>query len=453
MKQTLIENGNIVNRAQRFVGYIIIKDDRIVKVGSGEYVPSSDGIHLERRDMKVIDAKGCIVMPGVIDDQVHFRDPGLTYKADTASESAAAAAGGVTSYMDMPNTNPATTTLEALEAKFANAAQNSVINYSYYFGATNENSSVIANLDTRRVCGVKLFMGSSTGNMLVDRDAALAAIFEQSPVLIATHCEDEAIIQRNFKALKAQYGPAATAMLHPQIRTAEACYRSSAKAVELATKYNARLHVLHLSSAKELELFSDAPLEQKKITNEVCVHHLWFSDQNYMGKGNFIKWNPAIKTIEDRDALREGLLNGKVDVVATDHAPHTFEEKMREYFDAPSGGPMIQHSLLAMLQLSAKGFFNVETVVEKMCHAPSELFQIKDRGYLDEGCYADIAIVKIAPWVVEKSNILYKCGWSPLESQPLMYKVDKTIVNGIEVYDGENVKTDAGAAREIEFDR
>lgn len=453
MKLTLIEKGNIVSDNQRFRGYIIIKDDRIAKIGLGEYRPQNDGLHLEREKMNVIDAEGSIVMPGVIDDQVHFRDPGLTYKGDTESESAAAAAGGVTSYMDMPNTNPATTSLEALEAKFENAAQKSVVNYSYYLGATNDNSDLLSKIDPRRVCGVKLFMGSSTGNMLVDREAALAAIFEQSPILIATHCEDEEIVRSNFKRIKEQFGNAAQSTMHPIIRSAEACYRSSAKAVELATKYGSQLHVLHLSTARELDLFSDKPLEQKKITNEVCVHHLWFSDKDYALKSNFIKWNPAIKTIEDRDALREGLLNGKVDVVATDHAPHSREEKMRGFLEAPSGGPMIQHSLVAMLQLSAKGVFSVEQVVDKMCHAPARLFKVKDRGFLREGYYADIAMVKIAPWVVDKSNILYKCEWSPLEGQPLMYRVDRTIVNGTEVYDGERVFADRNAARSLEFER
>lgn len=453
MKLTLIEKGNIVSDNQRFKGYIIIKDDRIAKIALGNYAPRNDGLHLERDKMTVIDAEGSIVMPGVIDDQVHFRDPGLTYKGDTASESAAAAAGGVSSYMDMPNTNPATTTIEALDAKFENAAQRSVINYSYYLGATNENSNLLSKIDIKRVCGVKLFMGSSTGNMLVDKEKALAAIFEQCPILIATHCEDEAIVRSNFNKIKEEFGNAAQSTMHPIIRSAEACYRSSAKAVELATKYNAQLHVLHLSTARELDLFSSESIEQKRITNEVCVHHLWFSDKDYARKSNFIKWNPAIKTIEDRDALRQGLLSGKVDVVATDHAPHSLEEKQKCFLEAPSGGPMIQHSLVTMLQLSAKGVLSVEQVVEKMCHAPAKLYKIKDRGFLREGYYADIAIVKIAPWVVDKSNILYKCKWSPLEGQPLMYRVSKTIVNGIEVYDGQNVFADRNAARELEFDR
>lgn len=453
MKLKLIENGTIVSKNSRFKGYILIKNDRIAKVSEGEYRPANDGLHLERKDMEVIDATGCVVMPGVIDDQVHFREPGMTYKADTKSESAAAAAGGVTSFMDMPNTNPATTDFEALDNKFENAAKNSVINYSFYLGATNQNSNLLSKIDTSHVCGVKLFMGSSTGNMLVDREAALAAIFEQCPILIATHCEDESTVRSNFNAMKAQYGDTGTAQLHPLIRSAEACYRSSAKAVELASRYNSRLHVLHLSTARELELFSDAPLEDKKITNEVCVHHLWFSDKDYALKGNMIKWNPAIKTTEDRDALRAGLLSGKVDVVATDHAPHTLEEKSKPYFEAPSGGPMISHSLVTMLEMSTQGVFSIEQVVDKMCHAPARLFNIKERGFLREGYYADIAIVKPSPWVVDRGNILYKCGWSPLDGQQLSYKVDCTIVNGKTVYDGKTVIADAGAAMALEFER
>lgn len=449
MKRVVIKDGTIISDGERFVGYIVVKGARIESIGRGSYSLPVD------ESMEVIDASGRLVIPGVIDDQVHFRDPGLTYKGDTLSESMAAAAGGVTSFMDMPNTSPATTTIAALEDKFSNAAKNSVVNYSFYFGATNENSNLLTELDIRRVCGLKLFMGSSTGNMLVDREQTLSAIFEQSPILIATHCEDEATVKENFNRIKAEYGESATATLHPIIRSAEACYRSSAKAVELATRYNARLHVLHLSSKKELSLFSKAPLAEKMITNEVCVHHLWFEQSSYATKGNMIKWNPAIKSIEDREALRAGLLNGLVDVVATDHAPHTLEEKSRPFLTAPSGGPMIQHSLLSMLELSEQGVLSAEQVVEKMCHAPAELFQIKDRGYIKAGAYADIAIVERDSWTVDKSNIRYKCGWSPMDGEQFSYRVTTTMVNGRVVYDGKDVIFDPqnSAARELEFER
>lgn len=428
--ELLIDNGTIVNEGERFSGYIIVKGDRIASVGKGRFCGKFCG--------EIIDAKGLLVMPGVIDDQVHFREPGLTQKADIHTESRAALAGGVTSFMDMPNTNPPTISLAAWEQKMEIASKKAMTNYAFYLGATNDNIKVIAAIDPKAICGVKLFMGSSTGNMLVDRDKALCAIFEQSPVLVAAHCEHESIIKANIDEFKRLYGDNITPQMHPLIRSAEACYRSSAKAVELADKYGTDLHLLHISTERELTLFDKKPLEQKRITNEVCVHHLWFSDRDYAQRGNIIKWNPAIKTIQDRDGLREGLLNGKIDVVATDHAPHTWEEKQNSYWSCPSGAPMIQHSLVAMLEI-----FAPELVAQKMCHAPAKRFRVKERGFLREGMYADIAIVNPdAEWSVEKSNILYKCEWSPMEGVTFRSKVEYTIINGVVAYKKGEIRED-----------
>lgn len=446
MYRLLIENGTLINEGHRFAGYIEIAGERIVRVGEGVYPEA-------RFDGKRIDAAGQLVLPGVIDDQVHFREPGLTYKADIHSESIAAVAGGITSYMEMPNTKPPAVTNALLEEKFQRAAETSVANYSFYLGATNDNLPEIRALDPRRVCGLKLFMGSSTGNMLVDDEASLTAIFAESPVLIATHCEDEATIRANTEAFRAKYGENITPAMHPLIRSAEACYRSSARAVELADRYGADLHILHLSTARELDLFERKPLGDKKITNEVCVHHLWFCDEDYVAKGNFIKWNPAIKTHGDRDALRAALIDGRADVVATDHAPHTLEEKMQPYLSAPSGGPLVQHSLVAMLELSRQGLWNAEKVVEKMCHAPALRFGVKERGYLREGYFADIVLVDpAADWTVTRENVLSKCGWSPFEGVRFGHRVSHTIINGTLVYkDGKVDTTFRGAA--LEFDR
>lgn len=445
MREILIHGGEIVNEGRRFKGYVLIRGEKIAVVGEGEFCGEFAG---ER-----VDASGKMVIPGIIDDQVHFREPGLMHKADIHSESVAAVAGGVTSFMEMPNTNPATTAIEELERKFERAAEVSTANYSFYFGATNDNTHQLRQIDPRRVCGVKLFMGSSTGNMLVDDERTLSAIFAESPVLVATHCEDERTIRENAAAFKARYGDGVEPYMHPLIRSAEACYRSSAKAVELADKYGSQLHVLHLSTARELSLFDAKPLEQKKITNEVCVHHLWFSDEDYARKGNFIKWNPAIKTATDRDALREGLLNGKVDIVATDHAPHTLDEKMRPYWECPSGGPLVQHSLAAMLELSRQGILTAEQAVDKMCHAPAVRYGVDRRGYLREGYYADVVIVDPdAGWVVEKKNILYKCGWSPFEGEKFSADVWKTYVNGRCIY-SEGVVDDMSRGMRLEFAR
>lgn len=426
--KNLIHNGIIVSEQKRFEGYIITENERIIKIGTGIYTEDKTDFN------EIIDAEGGYILPGVIDDQVHFREPGLTYKGDIASESRAAIAGGVTSYMEMPNTKPPTTTIEELNRKFERAAETSMANYSFYFGATNDNADTLSRLNVKEVCGVKVFMGSSTGNMLVDNSETLARIFSESPLIVATHCEEESIIRANRDRIYKEYDGRLTTSLHPVIRSEEACYASSAKAVELAAKYNTRLHILHLSTERELSLFSTKPLSEKRITSEICVHHLWFSDRDYATKGNFILWNPAIKRIEDRDALRRGVLEGKVDVIATDHAPHSFEEKSGTFPNVPSGGPLVQHSLTAMMEMSEKGLWSVENVVEKMCHAPKTLFRVKERGYIREGYFADIAIVKKESWNVEKSNILYKCGWSPFEGETFSFKVTHTIVNGAHVY-------------------
>ncbi len=395
--------------------------------------------------VRTVDVAGALVMPGVIDDQVHFREPGLTEKAEIRTEAQAAAAGGVTSYMEMPNTRPPATTLALLEEKYARAAEVSAVNYSFYLGATNDNLSEIERIDPQRVCGLKVFMGSSTGNMLVDNEQTLADIFRLSPVLVATHCEDEAAVKANMARARAAFGENVPVAMHPIIRSAEACYRSTAHAVELAHKYGGRLHVLHLSTARELTLFEQGvPVEEKRITNEVCVHHLWFSEGDYAERGNLIKWNPAVKSAADRDTLRAAVRSGLVDVVATDHAPHLLAEKQNPYLSAPSGGPLVQHSLPAMLTLAAEGIFTVEQVIERMCHAPARLFRVRERGFLRPGYYADIAVVKLnEPWTVSRDNqrpgeqILSKCGWSPLEGLTLSAKVVATWVNGAEVYTAE----------------
>lgn len=413
----IIHNALITNEGQQYIGYIAILDDRIAAVRAG--VPTPQMLTNAR---SVIDAHGAIVMPGVIDDQVHFREPGMTYKGEIQSESRAALAGGVTSYMEMPNTKPPTTTIELLEKKYERAAEVSAVNFAFFLGATNDNLDEIRRLDPHLYPGLKIFMGSSTGNLLVDSPKELEAIFRESPVLIATHCEEDSLIRE----AAAKIGSAAMIKDHPVIRSAEACYASTSKAVELATRTGARLHVLHLSTARELELFNAGPLAQKRITNEVCVHHLWFSDQDYGMKGNLIKWNPAIKTEIDRQALREGVLDGRVDIVATDHAPHTLAEKQLPYLEAPSGGPLVQHSLVAMLQM-----FAPEKVVEMMCHRPAQLFGVEGRGYLREGYFADIVIVDpTSAWEVNTENILYKCGWSPFEGYRFRAQVTHTFVNG-----------------------
>ena len=428
--KTLIKNARIINEGRIFSGAVLIKGEFIVKVIDGETIPEEAA-----RGATVIDAKGQLLIPGVIDDQVHFREPGLTHKGEIATESRAAVAGGVTSYMEMPNTNPQAVTQELLEQKYARAAEVSSANYSFYMGATNNNLDEVLKTDGSDVCGIKIFMGSSTGNMLVDDEEVLSEIFRNTKLLVATHCEDEPTIIRNTAIYREKYGEFIPLSAHPKIRSAEACFKSSAKAVELATKFGTRLHVLHLSTAEEMKLFSPGPVAQKKITAEVCVHHLWFDESDYIAFGNFIKWNPAIKSAADKAALWEALLADKIDVIATDHAPHTLQEKDHSYFKAPSGGPLVQHSLTAMLEMSKKGYIPLEKVIEKMCHAPADLFRIDRRGYIREGYYADLVLVDPAqPWVVSPENILYKCGWSPFDGMEFSHRVTATFVNGHLVY-------------------
>ncbi len=430
MKSQMITNAIIVNEGRQQKGSVLVGEGKIAGIYAGE-VPKEAIAGCE-----VIDAGGKYLLPGVIDDQVHFREPGLTHKGDIYSEARAAVAGGVTSYMEMPNTVPQTTTQERLAEKFALAGQRSLANYSFYIGATNENIDELLKTDFSRTCGVKVFMGSSTGNMLVDDRTTLENIFTQVPGLIAVHCEDEATIRKNTELFRAKYGEDVPIACHPAIRSDEACYRSSALAVELAHKHNTRLHVLHLSTAKEMQLFrNDTLLSQKRITAEVCVHHLWFSDTDYERYGTRIKWNPAIKTAADRNRLFECLLNGTIDVVATDHAPHTLAEKQNTYFKAPSGGPLVQHSLVTMLEFFHDHRITIEQVVEKMCHNPAILFGVKQRGYIREGYWADLILVDTAQeWQVEPGNILYKCGWSPFEGQKFRSAITHTWVNGNLVY-------------------
>jgi len=427
----IIKNANIINENKIFNGSIIIKDSKIYKI------LKNDSSCEEYKNFKIIDANGKYLLPGIIDDQVHFREPGLTEKAEIYTESKAAVAGGVTSFMEMPNTKPATTTNLLLEEKFKIAETNSLANFSFYLGATNENLDEILNVDNKNVCGIKIFMGSSTGNMLVDKKETLIEIFKNSKSLIATHCEDEEIIQINTILYKNKYGNNLPIKLHKDLRSEAACYKSSSLAVELAEKYNTRLHVLHLSTAKELQLFrNNIPANEKKITAEVCVHHLWFDDNDYQRLGTKIKWNPSIKTETDRIALFEALLDNKLDVVATDHAPHLESEKNNLYFKAPSGGPLVQHSLVAMLEFYKFKKISLEKIVEKMCHTPADIFKIDKRGYIREGYWADLVLIDLDnDWKVTKQNILYKCKWSPFENYNFTSKVFATFVNGNLVYE------------------
>jgi dihydroorotase len=427
----LIHQATIINEGNSFLGSVLIDRDRISNIYRGD-VPE----RLINECSEIIDARGLYLIPGVIDDQVHFRDPGLTYKGDISTESKAAVAGGVTSYMEMPNTNPQTVTIGELYNKFEMAADKSIANYSFYLGATNNNIDELRRADKKHVCGVKIFMGSSTGDMLVDNEKALQQIFAEVDMLIATHCEKEDIIRDNIESFKKEFGEVIPIKYHPLIRSEEACYQSSAQAIELADKYGSRLHVLHLSTARELTLLSDSNIEDKKITGEVCVHHLLFTDKDYERYGTKIKWNPAIKTINDRGALRRGLLQNKLDVVATDHAPHLLSEKEGGSLKAASGGPLVQHSLQVMFEMVHEGIFTPELVVEKMCHAPSKLFKVRDRGFIREGYYADLVLLNFnEQYTVTKENILYKCGWSPFEGKIFNTTVKMTFVNGKLVYD------------------
>ncbi|MDR0724777.1 MAG: dihydroorotase [Prevotellaceae bacterium] len=446
---TIIKNANILNEGRLFEGSVWIENNIIRKIFTG-----NNALEPIPANTLVIDARGKLLMPGVIDDQVHFRDPGLTYKGDIFSESRAAAAGGVTSFMDMPNTSPPALSVELLEEKYSAASRNSLINYSFYLGASNNNIAEINRIDPKTVCGVKVFMGSSTGNMLVDDEEALSAIFSESPVIVAVHCEDENTVKQNSALYRQKFGDEVPTACHPAIRSAEACYKSSAKAVELAAKYSTKLHVLHLSTARELELFENTTKDYlPKITAEVCVHHLWFDDSDYKNLGNRIKCNPAIKSANDRDALREAVGNGKITVVATDHAPHTLAEKQNKYFGAPSGLPLIQHSLSAMLEMHRQGVFSLFDIVERMCHAPARLFDIRKRGYIREGYYADLTLVDMnAGYSPNHNNILYKCGWSPFEGVDFSTKVEKTWVNGSIVFDCGKI-VEINCAERLEFER
>jgi dihydroorotase len=446
MNRILIKNAKIVNEGSIFEGDVLIENDLIVEI--------SDSISLKTSDCIVIDAEGNYLMPGAIDDQVHFREPGLTHKGDIESESRAAVAGGITSFIEQPNTVPNAVTQEILEDKYQIAAQKSFANYSFMMGATNDNLEEVLKTNPKNVAGIKIFLGSSTGNMLVDNEATLEKIFSSTPMLIAVHCEDETTIKNNLAAFKEQYGDDVPVTAHHLIRSAEACYISSSKAVALAKKTGARLHIFHLSTAKEMELFTNKiPLEDKKITAEVCVHHLWFTDEDYKTKGNFIKWNPAVKTAVDRKALWEALNDGRIDVIATDHAPHTKEEKKQSYLNAPSGGPLVQHAVVAMFEAHHQGKISIEKIVEKMCHNPAKLFKIEKRGFIREGYFADLVIVNPSlPWSVNTDNILSKCGWSPFEGYAFRSRITHTFVNGELVYNNFKVK-DIRKGKRLLFDR
>jgi len=441
----LIKNATIINEGKRFEASLLIKNERIISLIIDDNYPEAD---------RIIDAKGKYLIPGIIDDQVHFRQPGMEKKADIYSESRAAAGGGVTSYMEMPNTNPPTTDMQRFQEKLQIAATDSLVNYGFYFGATENNIKIIESLPANQVAGLKIFMGSSTGNLLVNKPEILERIFKASPILIATHSEDDSIIQANLQQYLKKYGDDIPVKYHPAIRSAEACYRSSAMAVELAAKTNANLHVLHLSTEKEMDLFSNAPIQDKKITAEVCAHHLWFSEQDYEEKGTQIKWNPAIKSQNDRDALRKALKSGKLDIVATDHAPHLLSEKQNPYTFAPSGAPLVQHSLQILLELASQGVISQESVIEKMCHNPAIRFQVKDRGFIRENYFADLVLIDpSANYTVKKNNLLYKCGWSPLEGQQFQHEIVMTMVNGNIVWENNTLIEHASAAKALVFER
>ena len=445
-----IINARIVNEGEIFLGDVLINGENIAKIISKKEITEN----LEKEEIEIIDAKGKFLIPGVIDDQVHFREPGLTNKADIYTESKAAIAGGVTSFMEMPNTIPQSITNSLLEEKFDLASKKSLANYSFYFGATNNNIDELLEVDPKNVCGIKVFMGASTGNMLVDNPGTLENIFSKSKMLIAIHSEKEEIIQENISKFKEKYGEDIPIKFHPEIRSSEACYKSTELAVKLAKKHGTRLHVLHLSTSREMELFDNSiSLKEKKITSEVCVHHLWFDENDYEKLGTLIKWNPAIKSPMDKNALFEALLNDKLDVIATDHAPHLLEEKKQTYFKAPSGGPLVQHSLPAMLEFYHDKKIKIEKIVEKMCHAPAVCFNVEKRGFIREGYKADIVLVDTnTSWKVNKSNILYKCRWSPFENYLFRSKITHTFVNGNLVFDeghfDENIK-----GQRLKFDR
>jgi dihydroorotase len=427
MSNWLLRDVRVVNEGTTTAADVLLRDGFIERI-------ATEGIGTAKRVIE-FDAKGKHLLPGAIDDQVHFREPGLTYKDDIAHGSAAAVAGGITTFMEMPNTVPQTLTQELLTLKYAMGAASSVANYSFYMGASNNNMDEVLRTDPKTVCGLKAFLGSSTGDMLVDNPETLDRLFKEAHMLLAVHAEDEPTIRRNMAEAKARFGDNIPIEQHPLIRSELACWLSSSNAVELAKQHGTRLHVLHISTARELELFEPGPLEGKRITAEACVHHLWFTDADYAAKGTLIKWNPAVKRAEDRDAIRQAVKDGRIDVVATDHAPHTAAEKANPYTSCPSGGPLVQHALPAMLELMHQGAFSLEEVVEKMCHAPARMFQVKDRGFIREGHHADLVLVDLnAPWTVTKQNLLYKCGWSPFEGQKFLSRILRTWVNGQLVY-------------------
>jgi len=434
MNSYLIKAATIVNEGQKIVADVLIKDGFITKIGQ----------NLSANGAQEINAEGQYLLPGMIDDQVHFREPGLTHKADIFTESMAAVAGGITSFMEMPNTVPNTLTQALLADKYAIAAETSLANYSFYMGASNDNIEEVLKTDAKNVCGIKVFMGSSTGNMLVDNEKTLENIFSKAPILVATHCEDEATIRNNLAEFKAKYGDDLTIEMHPLIRSAEACYKSSSLAVELAKAYQTRLHILHISTAKEIALFDNTiPLKDKKITAEACVHHLWFNDKDYATKGNFIKWNPAVKTEEDQNGILAGILNDNIDVIATDHAPHTLEEKNQPYSQAPSGGPLVQHALPALLEMHLQGKISLEKIVEKTAHNLAICFDIEKRGFIREGYWADLVLVDLKDsWKVTKLNNFYKCGWSPFDGDTFQASVTHTFVSGNLAYQKGRFTTD-----------
>ena len=446
MNTFLIKNAKIVNEGSIFEGDVLIENERISQI--------AESISAKTSNCVIIDAEGSFLMPGVIDDQVHFREPGLTHKGDISSESRAAVAGGITSFIEQPNTVPNAITQELLEDKYQIAAKTSHANYSFMMGGTNDNLEEVLKTNPKNVAGIKLFLGSSTGNMLVDNPETLEKIFSSTNMLIAVHCEDEATIKANLEKYIAEYGDDIPVNKHHLIRSEEACYLSSSKAIELAQKTGARLHIFHVSTAKETELFTNKiPLEDKKITAEVCVHHLWFTDKDYDTRGNLIKWNPAVKTQTDQDGLWKALLDDRIDVIATDHAPHTFEEKQNKYTSCPSGAPMVQHALVVMMEAYIKGKISVEKIVEKMCHNPAKIFKIENRGFIREGYFADLVLVNPhMPWNVKKENILYKCGWSPLEDINFKSRISHTFVNGKLVYNNGKVK-DIIAGQRLTFNR
>lgn len=444
MKSIVLRGGIIVNEARRLEADLLIKNGRIEKIAPSIVVDENcEEVHLN----------GKLILPGCIDDQVHFREPGLTHKGNIRTESRAAVAGGITSYMEQPNTKPAAITIEELEKKYQSASQHSIANYSFNMGATNDNLEELKKVSKIDVAGIKIFMGSSTGNMLVDAQNTLEEIFQLDHQLI-THCEDENTIKSNLEKAKAEFGENIPIRMHPVIRSERACYLSSSSAVELAKKHGSRLHVFHISTAKETELFSNKlPLSEKKITAEVCLHHLWFDDSQYDTKGSHIKWNPAVKTARDRDGLWNALLDDRLDVIATDHAPHTIQEKNNSYLSAPSGGPLVQHALLSMLQKAEEGKISIERIVDKMAHAPATLFRIENRGYIREGYFADIVVVDTkSNYAVTKENIIYKCGWSPFEGVQFSNSIDSTYVNGLKVYDNGSI-IEAGNGSRLIFNR